>query len=141
MSFYSLPRLKLNKKDDVKKLNNFSSNYSRFFFKQNAKDVNIDLPSVVAERIVIEGQPLTDDIKNFLGTNLLGTSNFAHEIQSDTDLYITRGKHNEASFRRKLDPIEKNVWRTENPLALLFTDVSNFDAQNPVIGSLLKEIG
>ena len=65
MSFYSLPRVKLHKKDDVKKLNNFSSDYSRLFYEQNAKDVNIDLPSVVAERIVKEGHPLTDDVKNF----------------------------------------------------------------------------
>ena len=71
---------------------------------------------------------------------MLGTSNYAQEIQSDIDLYVTKGRHNKASFRRKLDPIEKNVWRTENPLALLFKDVSNFDAQNPVIGSLFREI-
>ena len=55
-------------------------------------------------------------------------------------LYVTRGRHNQASFRRKLDPIEKSVWRTENRLALLFKDVANFDIQNPVIGSLLREI-
>ena len=42
MSFYSLPRLKLHKKDFVKKLNNFSSNYSRLFYQQNAKDIDID---------------------------------------------------------------------------------------------------
>ena len=53
---------------------------------------------------------------------------------------MTRGRHNEASFRRKLDPIETNVWRKENSLELLFKDVSNFDVQNPVIGSLLREI-
>ena len=53
---------------------------------------------------------------------------------------MTRGKHNQASFCRKLDPIVKNVWRKENPLELLFEDVSKFDAQNPVTGSLLKEI-
>ena len=51
---------------------------------------------------------------------------------------MTRGRHNQASFRRKLDLIEKSVWRTENPLALLLK--ANFDAQNPVIGSLLREI-
>ena len=67
-------------------------------------------------------------------------SNYAQEIQSDIDLYLTKSRHIEASFRRKLDPIEKNVWRTENPLALLFKDGSNFDVQNPVIGSLLREI-
>ena len=63
MSFHSLQRIKLNKKDDVKKLNNFTSNYSRLFYKQKAKDMDIDLPSVVAEKIVKEGQPLTDGIK------------------------------------------------------------------------------
>ena len=71
---------------------------------------------------------------------LLGTSNYAQEIKSHVDLYVTRGKHNEASSRRKLDPIEKNVWGTGNLLAFFFKGVSNFDAQNPVIGSLLREI-
>ena len=32
------------------------------------------------------------------------------------------------------------MWRKENPLELLFKVVSNCDAQNPVIGSLLREI-
>ena len=136
MSFYSLPRVKLHKKDEIKKLDTFSSDYSRLLYKQNAKDVDIDLPSVVAEQIVKGGQALTDNIIFFL----LDTSNYGQEIQSDIDLYVTRGKHNKASFRKKLDPIEKNVWRTENPLALLLGYVSNFDAQNPVIGSLLREI-
>ena len=79
---------------------------------------------------------MTDVIKNFL----LGTSDYARGIQSDIDLYVTRGRRNLASFRRKLDPIEKSVWRTENPLALLFKEVANFDTQNPVTGSLLREI-
>ena len=39
-----------------------------------------------------------------------------------------------------VDPIEKNVWKKENALELLFKDVSNFDAENPVIGSLLRKI-
>ena len=105
-AYYSLPRVRLKRKEDEKKLNNFSNAY------------------------------LTDDIKNFL----LATSDYGQEIQSNLDLYITRGKHNEASFRRKLDPIKKNVWRKENPLELLHKDISNFDAQNPVIASLLREI-
>ena len=66
---------------------------------------------------------MTDDIKNFL----LGTSDYAK-------------RHNQASFRHKLDPIEKSVCRRENPLALLFKDGTHFDAQNPIIGSLLREI-
>ena len=89
------------------------------FYKQKTKVVDVDLPSVGAEKSFREGQPLTDDIKYFL----LGTSDYAREIQSDIDLYVTRGRHNEASFRCKLDPIEKGMWRTENPLTLLFKEV------------------
>ena len=134
--YYSLPRVKLHKKDEIKKLNNLTSNYSRLFYKDRINDVDVDLPSTVANKILAEGQPLTDDFKNFL----LGPSDYARSIQSEIDLYVTRGRHNQASFRCKLDPIEESVWRTENPLALLFKDVANFDAQNPVIGSLLREI-
>ena len=117
-------------------MNNLTSDYSRLFYKDIASDVDVDLPLTVTKKKLAEGQPLTDDIKNFLQ----GTSEYARDIQSDIDLYVTRGRHNQASFRCKLDPIEKNVWRTENPLALLFKDVANFDAQNPIIGSLLREI-
>ena len=136
MSYYSLPGVKLHKKDEIKKLNNLTSNYSRLFYKDRANDVDVDLPSTIANKILAVGQPLTDDIKNYL----LGTSDYARSIQSDIDLYVTTGRHNQSSFRRKLDAIEKSVWRTENLLALLFEDVANFDAQNPVIGSLLREI-
>ena len=75
-----------------------------------------------------------------LKTFLLGTSDYVRGIQSDIDLYVTRGRHNQVIFLGKLDPIEKSVWRTENPLALLVKDIANFDAQNPIIGSLLREI-
>ena len=79
---------------------------------------------------------MTDDIKNFL----LGRSDYARGTQSEIDLYLTRSRHNQARFRRKLHSIEKSLWRTENHLALMFKDVANFDAQNPVIGSLLRKI-
>ena len=130
VSYFSLPLVKLHKKEETKKLNNLTSNYSRLFYKDRANDIDTDLLSTVANKILSEGQPLTDDIKNFL----LGMSNYAKGIQSDIDLYVTRGRHN------KLDPIEKSVWRTENPLALLFKSVANFVAQNLIIGSLLREI-
>ena len=136
MSYYSFPCVKFYKKDEIKKLNNLTSNYSRLFYKDRANDLNVELPSTVANKILAEDQPLIDDIKKFL----LGTSDYARSIQSDIDLYVTRGRHNQASFRRKLDPIEKSVWRKENSLTLLFRDVANFDAQNLVIGSLLREI-
>ena len=96
-----------------------------------------DIPSLVTQQIVSEGAlPLTNDVRSFL----LGTSEYANDIQSEIDLFVTKGRFNEASIRHKLDPIVRCVWRTENPLALLFKDVATIDAQSPIIGSLLREI-
>ena len=39
-----------------------------------------------------------------------------------------------------VDPISKNIFWRQNPLELVFQDISTFDAQNPVIGSLLREL-
>ena len=137
MSYYSLPRVVLNENKETKKLNNLSSNYQRLFYKQQTKDLDEDIPSLVVQKIVSEGAlPLTEDVQNFL----LGTSEYANDIQSDIDLFVSKGRFNNASIRHKLDPIVKSVWRTENPLAFLFKDVATFDAQNPTIGSLLREI-
>ena len=136
MSYYSLQRLILNENKETKKLNNLSSNYQRLSYKQQARDLDKDIPSLVAQSIVSEGVlPLTDGVQNFL----LRTSEYANDIQSDIDLFVTKGRFNEASIRHKLDPIVKSVWKTENPLVLLFKDVATFDAQNPIIGSLLRK--
>ena len=43
MSYFSLPRGKLHKKEDIKKLNNLRSNYSRLFYKDRANDVDVDI--------------------------------------------------------------------------------------------------
>ena len=53
---------------------------------------------------------------------------------------MTRDRIDNASFRQKLDPISKNILRRQNPIELVFEDISTFDAENPVAGSLLKEI-
>ena len=55
-------------------------------------------------------------------------------------MYVTNIRLNEASFRRRLDPISKNIIRKKNPRELLYKDAKHFDAQNPVIGSLIKEV-
>ena len=41
---------------------------------------------------------------------------------------------------KKLDPIRKNIIKRQNPLELVFEDISTFDAENPIVGSLLKEL-
>ena len=61
-------------------------------------------------------------------------------MQDDNNTYVTRDWLNNASFRQKLDPIAKNILRRQSPLELFFKDISTFDAQNPIIGNLLREI-
>ena len=76
---------------------------------------------------------MSEDVKNFL----LATSDFGEEIQQQLDLYVSNNNLNEASFRRRLDRISENIIRNKNPIELLFKDVKHFDAQNPLIGSLI----
>ena len=106
MSYYSLRPVILNENKGTKKLNNLSSNYQRLFYKQQPRDLDENIPSLVAKRNVSEGAlTLTDDVQNFL----LGTGEYANDIQSDIDLFVTNGRFNEASIRHKLDPIVKSV--------------------------------
>ena len=62
---------------------------------------------------------------------MLATSEFGKDVQGEIDLYITNGRLNEASFRRKFDPILRNIIKNQNPIELLFKDVKHFDAQKP----------
>ena len=61
-------------------------------------------------------------------------------MQKDINMYITRDKLNIASFRQKLDPIAQNIFRRQNPLELVFKNISTFDVENPIIGLFLIEI-
>ena len=55
-------------------------------------------------------------------------------------IIVTRDRINDASFRQKLESISKNILRRQSPLKLVFEDISTFDAENPIVGSLLREI-
>ena len=87
-------------------------------------------------RIANDANILSDDVQNYL----LATSDFAKGMQTDINHYMTRDKINNASFRQKLDPISKNILRRQNPLELVFEDISTFDAENLIAGSLLREL-
>ena len=52
---------------------------------------------------------------------------------------MTRNRINDTGFRQNLDPISKNILRRQNPLELVFEDVSTLDAENPIVGSSLRE--
>ena len=61
-------------------------------------------------------------------------------MQTDINHYVTKNRINDASFRQKVDPISKNILRRQNLLELVFEDISTFDAENPIVGNLLREI-
>ena len=61
-------------------------------------------------------------------------------MQTDINHYVTKNRINDASFRQKVDPISKNILRRQNLLELVFEDISSFDADNPIVGNLLREI-
>ena len=131
--FISLPRNRTHKKEETKKLN-LPSNSVESFYKDFLGGIDFSQDNDFQQQLV--NNPLSEDVKKFL----LATSNYGEEIQGELDLYVTNNRLNEASFRRRLNPISKNIIRNKNSVELLFKDVKHFDAQNPVIGSLIKEV-
>ena len=97
---------------------------------------NIDNSSDFFSRITEDVYIPKEDVQKYI----LATSDFAKSIQTDINHYVTRDRINDASFRQRLDPISKNILRRENPLELVFEGISTFDAENPIVGCLLREI-
>ena len=87
-------------------------------------------------RIAADADIPREDVQKYI----LATSDFAKSMQTDINHYVTRDRINDASFRQKLDPISKNILRRQNPLELVFEVISTFDAENPLVGSLLREL-
>ena len=104
-------------------------------FYRNLAD-SIDTSSDFYSRIADDANIPKEDVQKYL----LATSDIAKSIQIDINHYVTRDRINDTSFRQKLDPISKNILRRQNPLELVFEDISTFDAENPIVGSLLREI-
>ena len=97
---------------------------------------NIDESSDFYSRITADADIPREDVQIYI----LATSDFAKSIQTDINHYVTRDRINDASFRQRLDLISKNILRRQNPLEFVFEDISTFDAENPIVGSLLREI-
>ena len=55
-------------------------------------------------------------------------------------MQVTKGRLYDARVTNQLDPLYKNVLRRQNPYEIVLKDISKFDGQNPVTGSLLVEI-
>ena len=132
--FFLLLTNKLCKKENTKRLKNFPAGYvARLYI--NLAD-NINTSSDFYSRIAADADIPKEDVQKYI----LATSDFAKSIQTDINHYVTRDRINDASFRQKLDPISKNILRRQNLLELVFEDISKFDAENPIVGSLLREI-
>ena len=128
--FFLLPTNKLYKKENTRKLKNFPAGYVERFYRNLAD--SIDASSDFYSRIADDANIPKEDVQKYL----LATSDFAKSIQTDINHYVTRDRINDASFRQKLDLISKNILRRQNPLELVFEDISTFDAENPIVGSL-----
>ena len=116
-----------------KKLKNFPAGYVGSFYRNL---INTFMGSDFYGRIANDSNIPSEDVQKYI----LTTSDFAKGMQTDINHYVTRDRINNASFRQKLDPISKNIIRRQNPLELVFEDISTFDAENPIVGSLLKEL-
>ena len=132
--FFLLPTNKLYKKENTRRLKNFPAGYVGNFYRHLADDINTD--SDFYWRIAADTDIPKGDVQKYL----LATSDFAKSIQTDINHYVTKDRINNASYRQKLDPISKNILRRQNPLELVFEDISTIDAENPIVGSLLREI-
>ena len=133
--FYLLPT-KLYKKEKTFQLKNFPAGYVGSFYRNLSDNVDNFLGSDFYSRITADADIPKKDVQKYI----LATSDFAKSIQTDINHYVTRDRINDASFRQKLDPISRNTLRRQNPLELVFEDISTFDAENPIVGSLLREI-
>ena len=132
--FFLLPTNKLHKKENTKRLKNFPAGYVGSFYRNLADCV--DTSSNFYSKIANDANIPKEDVQKYI----LATSYFAKSMQTDINHYVTKDRINDTSFRQKLDPISKNILRRQNPLELVFEDISTFDAENPIVGSLLREI-
>ena len=133
--FYLLPTNKLYQKENTKKLKNFPAGYVGNFYR-NLSDRVDNVQSNFLSAISNDTAIPKDDVQKYL----LATSDFAKSIQTDINHYVTRDRINNASFRQKLDLISRNIIRRQNPLELVFEDISTFDSENPIVNSLLREV-
>ena len=137
MSFMLLPMGTLHKKREKKRLKIFPAGYVGKFYR-NLPD-NVDhsfLRSDFDGRIANDSDTPSADVQKYI----LAISDFAKGIQTGINHYVTKKRINNPSLRQKFDPIIKNIIRRQKPLELVFEDISTFDAENPVVGSLLKKL-
>ena len=134
--FFLLSTNKLYKKENTRSLKNFATGYVGHFYRNLADNIDNFTDCHFYSRIAADANIPKQDVQK----HILVTSDFAKSIQTDINHYVTRDRINDASFRQKSDPISKNILRRQNPLEVVFEDISTSDAENPIADSLLREI-
>ena len=117
-------------------MTNFPAGYVGSFYRNLADNIDSFIGSDFYGRIVKDSNIPAEDVQKYT----IATSDFAKGMQSDINHSVTKDRTNNASFWQKLDPISKNIIRQQNPLELVFEDISTFDSENPIVGSLLREL-
>ena len=96
--YYSLSHAKLIRKEKTKKLKSLPVNNEEAFYKEWVKEIDKSFQSLF-QQSTLTNQPLSNDVKNYR----LATSEFGQDIESEIDLYVTKGHLKETSFRRKFN--------------------------------------
>ena len=74
------------------------------------------------------------NVNSSCGSDFYGRITMDADIPTDNiNHYKTSYRIMNASFRQKLYPVIQNILRRENPLELVFDDISTFDAQNLIV--------
>ena len=136
MGFYLLPARKMHKKTKKSRLKSFPAGYVRRFYRNLTDNFDNFLGSDFYGRFSNDWDILTEDVQKYI----LKSSDFTKGLQSDINHYVTRYRINNASSRQKLDPISKNILKWQNPLEHAFEEISSFDVENTIVGSLVREL-
>ena len=114
-------------------MKNFTAGYVGSFHRNLADNVDNFIGYDFYEQMANDSNIPTEDVRKYI----LATSDFAMGIQTDINHYMTRDRISNASFRQILDQISKNIISRQNTLKLVFEDISTFDGENLIVGSLL----
>ena len=102
---------KKKKKKKKKTLKKISAGYIEKLYKNLAQNVNSAVGPEFNGRVATDTTMSMEDIQKYL----LATSDNGKGMQDDINLYVTRDRLNNASFRQKLDPIARNIFLKAKP--------------------------
>ena len=113
---------------------------------EKARDLFAALPHLAKLKDPILENKIEDLLKNRedLENYLLATEDLNKTIEESLQLAVSHGKLNDEAAVRHVsqrdDPTYSYFRKNDNPLDIVYKQQAKVDVQNPVIGSLLKQI-